>query len=264
MIKTDTKNGRGIYVFIGARGGSKSIPKKNLLNIGGFPLIAYSIVAAKLTNGIERIIVSTDSEEIATVAKKFGAEVPFLRPSELASDNSPDREFIIHALAWLQKNEGKIPDYIVHLRPTSPLREPAKIDEAVEIMLKHPEATSLRSGHKIDTVPQKCFALENGFFVGLFPNDPRPDYHNLPRQAFPPTYKPDSYVDILKSSFVLKNPVIHGPKILAFLTPDIGDIDTQNDLKYVETILKNQKFQVYDYLKANYPNEDKINGNSKR
>lgn len=257
-------NKKLIYALIPARGGSKSIPKKNILPIGGFPLIAYSIAAAKLTKKIARIIVSTDSQEIADLAKKYGAEVPFLRPTEISGDTSTDREFVIHALEWLQKNEGKIPDYFVHLRPTSPLRAPEKINEAIETMLKHPEATSLRSGHKINTVPQKCFALEGKFFVGLFPNDPRPDYHNLHRQSFPPTFKPDSYVDILKSSFVLKNPVIHGPKILAFLTPDIGDIDTQSDLKYVETLLKNQKFQVSDYLKANYPNENKINGNSKR
>ena len=247
-----SKNQPLIYAIIPARGGSKSIPKKNLLKIGGYPLVAYSIIAAKLAKKIDRVIVSTDSEEIAEVAKKYGAEVPFLRPKEFSGDNSPDHEFVIHALEWFKKNEKRVPDYLVHLRPTSPLREPEKIDAAVQLILKHPEATSLRSAHKIDVVPQKCFALESGFFVGLFPNDKRPDYHNLPRQSFPPTYKPDGYVDVLKTSFVLENPVIHGPKILAFLSPDTGDIDSLSDLAYVDKVLKQQSFVAFNYLKNNF------------
>ena len=253
-----------IYALIPARGGSKSIPKKNIYNLGGYPLIAYSIAAAKMARKIDRIIVTTDSEEIADIAKKFGAEVPFLRPAEISGDTATDREFVIHALIWFKKNEGKIPDYLVHLRPIAPLREPRKIDDAIETITKQPRATCLRSGHKTDTIPQKCFGLENGFFVGLFPLEKRPDYHGLPRQMFPPTYKPNGYVDILKSSFVLKNPVIHGPKILAFLTPNTGDIDNWDDLEYVKNLLGSQRFRVYNYLKANYSNKNQINENSKR
>lgn len=241
-----------VYAIIPARGGSKGMPKKNIYNLYGYPLIAYSIAAAKMAKKIDRIIVTTDSEEIAGIAKKFGAEVPFLRPAKISGDTATDREFVIHALDWFKKNEGKIPDYLVHLRPIAPLRDPEKIDEAIETITKQPETTSLRSGHKIDTIPQKCFGLENGFFVGLFPQDKRPDYHGLPRQSFPPTYKPNGYVDILKSSFVLKNSVIHGPKILAFLTPDTGDIDNRDDLNFVETLLSKKRFSVYDWLEKNY------------
>jgi len=158
-----------IYAIIPARGGSKGIPKKNIYNLGGYPLIAYSIAAAKMARKIDRIIVTTDSEEIADIAKKFGAEVPFLRPAEISGDTATDREFVIHTLDWLKKNEGEIPDYLIHLRPITPLRNPKKIDDAIETIMKRPKATSLRSGHKTDTVPQKCFGLENGFFVGLFP-----------------------------------------------------------------------------------------------
>lgn len=242
-----------IYAIIPARGGSKSIPKKNIYNLSGFPLIAYSIAAAKMAKKVSRTIVSTDSEEIAEIAKKFGAEVPFLRPAEISGDTSTDLEFVTHALDWFKKNEGKIPDYLVHLRPTSPLRNPEKIDEAIGLILAHPEATSLRSGHKIPDVPQKNFSLVDEFFVGLFPHDIRPDYHNLPRQSFPPTYKTDGYVDILNTSFIQTDKErIHGDKILAFLTPDTGDIDNQTDLRYVETLLKKEKFPVYDYLQANF------------
>lgn len=241
------------YAIIGARGGSKSIPKKNILDIGGFPLIAFSIAAGKMTPEVERIIVSTDSQEIADVAKKFGADVPFLRPAEFSTDTSIDREFLVHALEWLQKNEGSVPEYLLFLRPTSPLRDPKKLSEAVAHIKKFPESTSLRSAHKIELTPQKMYALEKDYFVGLFPHEKRPEYHGLPRQAFPSTYKPDGYLDVLKSEFILSNDgLTHGDKILAFFTPDTGDIDNLSDLKYVQKIISEDKWPTYEYLKKHY------------
>ena len=117
----DNKNVVGI---IPARGGSKGVPKKNIREIGGFPMIAYSIIAAKFVENMGRCIISTDSNEIAEVAKSFGGDVPFLRPSELATDSSTDIEYIRHAMEWFNDNEGYIPEYWVILRPTTPLREP--------------------------------------------------------------------------------------------------------------------------------------------
>ena len=158
-----------VCALIPARGGSKSIPKKNLLNIKGYPLIAYSIAAAKLSKAIDRIVVTTDSKEIGEISKKYGAEVPFLRPAEFAQDTSTDKEFLEHAILWFEKNEGKAPDYFVHLRPTTPLRDPEKIDEAVESMLKNPEENALRSAHATTIVPQKLFGLENRRLVMRYP-----------------------------------------------------------------------------------------------
>ncbi len=244
------------YAIIGARGGSKTIPKKNIKDVGGFPLIAYSIAAAKLAKDVERVIVSTDSEEIAEVAKKYGAEVPFRRPREFATDTSIDREFIVHALEWLEKHEGSVPQYLLFLRPTSPLRDPKKLSEAIAHIKKFPESTSLRSAHKIELTPQKMYGLEGDYFVGLFPRDKRPEYHGLPRQTFPPTYKPDGYVDVLKSEFILNNPgQTHGDSILAFHTPDTGDIDNMNDLEYVEEILNKNQWEIYEYLKNSFHNQ---------
>lgn len=249
------KNSRGkktVYAIIPARGGSKSIPKKNILNVRGYPLIAYSIAAARLSKTIDRIIVSTDSEEIANISKKYGAEVPFLRPVKFSGDRSTDKEFLDQAMDWFARHEAKVPDYFVHLRPTSPLRDPEKIDEAVELMLRNPAANGLRSAHKIPDVPQKYFGLEDGYFIPLFPHDKRPDYHNLPRQAFPPTYKPDGYVDVLKTSFMRKTGLVHGNKILAFLTPDTGDIDYLSDLVYVQKVVKKKRWRIHDYLKKRF------------
>jgi CMP-N-acetylneuraminic acid synthetase len=171
--------------LIPARGGSKGVPKKNIYNLGGFPLIAYSIIAAKLAKGVDRVIVSTDSSEIAEISKKFGAEVPFLRPAELATDKAIDKDYIKHALRWLADNEGSYPQYLVNLRPTTPLRDPQHIDDAITLIKSKKEATSLRSGHEIKESPYKLFGLSDGFFRGLFPQDPRPEYYDLTRQSFP-------------------------------------------------------------------------------
>ncbi|MEK9195421.1 MAG: acylneuraminate cytidylyltransferase family protein, partial [Patescibacteria group bacterium] len=127
-----------ILALIPARGGSKGIPKKNIKLLGGKPLIVWSIEVAKQSRYIDRIIVSTDNEEIAEVARSAGAEVPFLRPAEIAQDLTPDMPVFEHALAWLRENDNFIPEFIVHLRPTGPLRTAKEIDEAIEMLAADP------------------------------------------------------------------------------------------------------------------------------
>ena len=241
-----------IIAIIPARGGSKSIPKKNIIDLGGFPLIAYSIVAAKMSKLISRVIVSTDSKEISEISKKYGAEVPFLRPAEFATNTSGDFEVFKHAVDWLKKNEGYLPEYWVHLRPTTPLREPELVDKAIEQFIQNKEATSLRSGHQLRESPHKCFMIENGFFVGLFPEDKRPDYTNLPRQSFPPVYQPDGYVDIIKSQTIMEKDIFHGENIMAFISPDSGELDRPEDLEFIKFNLNKGRYKIYEYLKNNF------------
>lgn len=241
-----------IIAIIPARGGSKGVPGKNIKKLGGYPLIAYSIVACRLAKKIDRVIVSTDSTEIAEIAKSFGAEVPFMRPAELAQDNSNDLEFIEHAINWFENNEGIIPEYLVHIRPTTPLREPELLDSAILKIIENPDATSLRSVHEIRESPYKLLGINNDFLEGLYPDDPRPEYYNLPRQNFPPVYQPNGYVDIIKSETVLKLKTLHGPKILSFLTPDVGEIDTIDDFNYIEYRFHKKHNEIYDFLKNNY------------
>ena len=111
-----------ILALIPARGGSKGIPRKNIRNFAGYPLIAWSIAAAKQSELVTRIIVSTDDEEIAAVAREYGAETPFLRPAEFAQDNTTDLPVFEHALQWLEENEDYQPEIVIQLRPTSPIR----------------------------------------------------------------------------------------------------------------------------------------------
>lgn len=225
LVKTDS-----CVAIIPARGGSKSIPGKNIRLIKGHPMIAYSIAAAKLAENIDRVLVSTDSEEIAEIAKQYGAEVPFLRPSEYAQDHSPDIDFVKHAIDWLAKNEKSIPEYWIHLRPTTPLRNPDIIDHAIVQMKADHEATSLRSGSICVHPPYKWFQKKGKYLVPLSPGLTC-DEVNLPRQEFPEVYIPNGYVDIIKSKFVIQSDLLHGDKMIGFKTNEVPDIDTEEDMK---------------------------------
>lgn len=242
-----------IIGLIPARSGSKGIPKKNIKPLAGYPLIAYSIIAAKLASKIERTIVSTDSPEFAEIALAYGAEVPFLRPKEISKDNSLDIEYVKHALGWFQTHEGVQPEYLVILPPPAPLRDPVLIDKAIEKIMRNKEATSLRSAYETRESPYKLFGIKDDFYAGLFPDDPRPEYYNLPRQAFPPVYHPNGYVDIIKSQTVTNLGSLHGPRILSFITPDVGELDRPEDFDFIEFVLSQQKNPVYEYLKNNFP-----------
>lgn len=220
--------------LIPARGGSKGVPKKNIRLLKGFPLIAYSIAAARLSGKIDRVVVSTDSQEIAEIAKKYGAEVPFLRPPEYAQDHSPDLDFVEHAIAWFGEHEGVIPEYLVHLRPTTPLRSSSEIDKAVELIMEDERATSLRSGFHCVHPPYKWLRISgSGYMEPVMPGMTC-DETNLPRQDFSEIYIPNGYVDVLKSDFILKNHLMHGDRMIGFKTKEVPDIDTESDFQKLE------------------------------
>ena len=241
-----------VIALIQARGGSKKVPRKNIRDLGGFPLIAYSIAACKMAKTIERTIVSTNDEEIARIANAFGAEVPFLRPAEFAGDDSTDKQVFEHALGWFEGNQGYAPDYWVQIRPTTPLREPALLDKAVSSIKARPEATSLVSVHEIEESPGKMFGMQDGYLHGLCPMDPRPEYFVLPRQAFPPVYFGNGFVDIIKTDTLKNYNSCYGPRILAFVTPDTGEVDKEEDFKKLNYFLDKGKYAIYDYLSRNF------------
>ncbi len=123
-----------VLAIVQARGGSKGLPRKNLRLLRGHPLVAYSIASGLAARSITRVIMSTDDEEIAEVGRAYGAEAPFLRPAELAEDDTPDFPVVRARLAWLAKHEGYLPEIVVQLRPTTPLRPRGMLDEAVRIL----------------------------------------------------------------------------------------------------------------------------------
>ena len=242
-----------VYSIIPAREGSKGVPGKNIKLLGGYPLIAYSITVSKLCKKIHRTVVSTDSEKIAELSLRYNAEVPFIRPKEFSRDTSPDIEFVLHAIRWFQEKEGQIPEYLVHLRPTTPLRTPDLVDNAISAIKNNSNATSLRSVHELNEAPEKYFRInKRGYLTGLFPDDPRPEYYNLPRQYFLPAYHPNGYVDIIKTEYVLGNNKLHGAKMIGFVTPKMTEVDTIEDFKFLEFEIEKGNF-LLNYLKSNFP-----------
>jgi CMP-N-acetylneuraminic acid synthetase len=231
-----------VYAVVPARGGSKGVLRKNLRPLGGHPLVAWAIAAGLQAARVERVVVSTEDDEIAEVARRYGADVPFLRPPELANDTATDLDFLTHAFRWFRDAEGRTPDLIVELRPTTPLRDPALVDEAVAAILGDPRATSLRSVHELPEPPQKMMGISaEAYLEGLFPHDPRPEYYNLPRQAFPPAYHPNGYVDVVRSSVVLDEGVVHGARPLGFVTPRVVEVDAVDDLELLEWQLERRE-----------------------
>jgi CMP-N,N'-diacetyllegionaminic acid synthase len=242
-----------ITALIPARGGSKGLPGKNIQLLHGYPLIAYSIVVALLSERIDRVIVSTDSPEIAGISEGYGAEVPFLRPAELARDQSTDLEFMTHAIAWLAEHEGQTPDYLVHLRPTTPLRDPRIIDLAIAQLADRSEATSLRSAHLAPESPLKWFQMdEQGYFKGFYHNTSNEAINN-PRQTFQDAYIPDGYVDLVIPALIRSSHQLYGDHMLAFVGPFCTEVDTVDDLDYLQYQLMKNGSILWDYLKENYP-----------
>ncbi len=242
-----------IVSIIPARAGSKGIPGKNIKFLGGYSLIAYSIIVSKLIPMIEQTIVSTDSQEIADIAVSYGAKVPFLRPAEISQDHSTDLEFIQHAIDWLEREE-QMPDFLVLLRPTTPLRRPEEIESAIIYLEECSNATSLRSAHMLPESPHKMFQInKKGYFKGFFREDPSSPYHDMPRQLFPTAYHPNGYVDIIRTETVRKMNLLWGSSILAFVTDSISEVDHPKDFEYLEFQLDRHGSPIQDYLKTYFP-----------
>jgi len=233
-----------IIAIIPARAGSKSLVDKNIKYLSGHPLIAYSIAAAKLSKKIDRVIVSTDSQKYTEIAKQYGAEVPFIRPDKISIDTAIDRDFLIHAMNWFKENESSVPEYWVHLRPTTPLRSIEIIDNAINEIVQDNNATSLRSGHKAPESPLKWFVKSNYYFRGLVDGE---DY-NLPKEAFEQVYIPDGFVDVVKSSFVMNNKEIHGDRMIGFESPVCTEVDSVEEFEYIQYQLDKNGSELLDYL----------------
>ena len=233
-----------VIAIIPARLGSKSITDKNIKYLSGHPLIAYSIAAAILSKKIDRVIVSTNSKEYANIAKKYGAEVPFMRPDEVSTDTATDRGFLIHAMEWLKKNEGSAIEYWVHLRPTTPLRSVEIIDNAISKIMTDNNATSLRSGHKAPESPLKYFVRKGGYFKGLVEGE----NFNLPKEAFEQVYIPDGFVDVVRSSFIMNSNEIHGDRMIGFESPVCAEVDSAEEFDYIQYQLNLYGSELLDYL----------------
>jgi N-acylneuraminate cytidylyltransferase len=227
-----------VVSIIPARSGSKGIPHKNLKEIGGKKLLDWSIKASLQTQDINRTIVSTDSEEYSKLAVEMGAEVPFLRPAEFAGDSSPDLDFIRHAILKLTEM-GARPDFIVHLRPTTPFRDPQVIGCAIkEFINSSMKYSALRSVHEMSESAYKTLEIDHaGQLMKIFTNSRDIEQSNMARQSFPATYSPNGYVDILSTDFIQSENKIHGDRVKAFITERVTEVDDASDLKFLNVSL---------------------------
>ena len=219
------------WALVPARAGSKGVPGKNVCDLCGHPILAYSVRAGLCAEAVSRVVVSTDSEDYAALARDHGAEVPFLRPSEFAGDQVGDLEVLRHALEWYRDNEGQVPELLVYLRPTTPLRDTALIDSAVGVLLADAGATALRSVHEMSESAYKTFEREGRFLRPVAGTDM--DQANRARQAFPATYVGNGYVDVVRPARILAGESMLGNHVIAFETPPAAEIDSPQDLDYL-------------------------------
>lgn len=238
-----------VIAIVPARSGSKSMVDKNIALLSGHPLIAFSIAVAKCSSLISRVIVSTDSAKYAEIAVRYGAEVPFIRPAEFSTDTSTDRDFLVHAMEWLEESEKKKPEYWVHLRPTTPLREPVLVDQAIKAIRGNANSTSLRSGYRAPESPLKWFVKDKrGYFKGLLNDDNNAETYNLPKEAFEAVFVPDGYVDVLRRSFVMSNTTIHGDIMIGFESPVSIEVDSIAEFEYLQYQLDKRGSTLLKYL----------------
>lgn len=218
-----------ILAFIGARGGSKGLKNKNILGLAGKPLIAWTIQAALKSRYLDGVIVSTDNQRIASVARSHGADVPFLRPQDLAGDDAPIEGAIRHAIDWLKENRGEIYDFLVLLQPTSPLRGTAVIDHAIEHYFRKRKSGTDTLVSVVEAPRKMGWLLKSsgaGYVDFCFSSVRK----NLNRQSLPELYLPNGafYMAPVK---VLKNRNFYNGRSIPYLMEEEKsiDIDSRHD-----------------------------------
>ncbi len=231
-----------MLALIPARGGSKSIPRKNIQSFAGHPLVAFSIVAGLAAETVTRVVVSTDDEETAAISRQYGAETPFLRPAEFSQDDTPDLPVFQHALRWFAEHEKYQPDILVQLRPTSPFRRVRHIDQAVFRLMEHPEADSVRTVCVPFQNPYKMWRIGAGRFMRPLMETDFPEPYNLPRQALPEVYWQTGYVDAAWADTILTKNSMTGERILPLIIDPSEwiDIDSPDDWRRAERLLDNE------------------------
>jgi len=235
-----SKSHKKILGIVTARGGSKGIPGKNVKPLLGKPLIFYTIAAAQRSEVFDRLILSTDDADIAEVAKRYGCEVPFIRPKELAKDNTAHLPVIRHAVEWLKEREGYKPDYVMILQPTSPLRQPFHIKDAVALL--DAGADTVLSVSKIPKQfsPYKGMVIRDDGFMELINGDPVRN-RAIRRQDLKDAYWSVGAIYLFKTDLLFegKDPHFYGKRVAPYTieTKYIVDIDEPEDWEVAEKAL---------------------------
>lgn len=228
-----------VLAIIPARSGSKSVLNKNIRMLNGKPMMAYSIQHAKNSKSINRIIVSTDSKEYKSIAEQYGAEVPFIRPKYISGDKSLDIEVFQHALSYLEAKEGYIPDIVVQLRPTYPIREVSDIDKMVDMLIKDKKADSVRCVAPAKEIAYKMWRKDANNYLQPILSDIYEAY-NMPRQSLPCIFYQNACIDVIRAETIKKKNSMSGDIILGYEMSHNFDIDTEQEFYEAELYLKLQ------------------------
>jgi CMP-N-acetylneuraminic acid synthetase len=239
MTKADILISKGkimeVLAVIPARSGSKSVKDKNIRLINGVPMLAYSVKHALEAETVTRTIISTDSEKYADIAKKYGCEVPFIRPAEYSTDTALDFDVFYHALTYMKEKENYVPDIVVQLRPTYPIRNVHDIDAMVQMLVDDEEADSVRCIAPAKEVAYKMWREQDGVLTPLL--DDIPEAYNMPRQQLPKIYYQNACIDVFRASTILEKKSMSGEKILGYKMTHNFDIDTEEDFLKAEQIM---------------------------
>ena len=228
--------------LITARGGSKSIPRKNIAQLAGKPLIAWTIEAARESHSLNRVIVSTDDAEIAQVSREWGAEVPFTRPAELAQDDSPHMDVILHAVEWLRIHENYCPDYVMLLQPTSPLRTAQDIDAAIRLAVEK-NAEGVISVCETHQHPYLITRItKDGTLVDFISGAPEPGTSSIRRQDMPLAYFVNGAIYLTRCKALLGKRMLMPTRTFPYIMPPERSmqIDDPWDLYLVDMILRDK------------------------
>jgi N-acylneuraminate cytidylyltransferase len=230
-----------IVALIPARSGSKRVPDKNIRHLAGHPLIAYSIAAALQSKIFKAVIVSTDSDGYADIARHYGAEVPFLRPAEIAGDTSPDIEWVAHTLNQLHEN-GQDYECFSILRPTSPFRLPETIQRAWKKFLAAEGVDSLRAVEKCQQHPGKMWIVRGNRMVPLLPLGPAAQpWHSSQYPSLPEVYVQNASLEIAKTRVIFEEKTIAGNVLVPFFTKEYEgfDVNSEYDWQLAEHMVQN-------------------------
>jgi CMP-N,N'-diacetyllegionaminic acid synthase len=231
-MNTNHTEGTNVIALIPARSGSQRVKNKNIRELSGKPLIAYTIEAALSAKGIDRVIVSTDSEEIAKVASAYGAEVPFLRPGELSTADSTEYAFHKHAVDTLKSIESYSADIIVNLYPTTPFRKAATIERALQMLLADPNADSLRSVRKCKEHPYKMWTKGDRYLQRFISRNDS-DTQTLSYHLLPEVYIQNASIYVVREQTLLKYGNTIGESVICFEMDDNESIDINYEADFL-------------------------------
>ena len=241
--------------LIPARAGSKRVPHKNVKRLAGHPMIAYAIAAAKESGVFAAVVVSTDDERYADVARHYGAEVPFLRPAEIAGELSPDIEWVRQTLTRLAA-DGRAFDCFSILRPTSPFRRAETIRRAWDAFLAEAGVDSLRAVEKCKQHPGKMWVLRGARMHPLLPLTPADTpWHSQQYVALPEVYVQNASLEIAWTRVALEGGTIAGQVLMPFLTRDLEgvDVNDQRDWEWAERLVRDRPDALPTIAAAPYP-----------